>query len=84
MKHEARRSMTRMMISSRASKTSRTPKQPCRHSKLEMDEIEKLQAMLRSRQSPTWAAMEKRVEKRIQALMEKLFPGDKENDDDSE
>jgi hypothetical protein len=50
----------------------------------ELDEIEKLQAMLRSRQSPISAAMKTRVEKRIHALMEKLFPGDKQNDDDGE
>ena len=30
------------------------------------------------------AAIKKRVQKRIQTLMEKLFPGDNEDDDDSE
>ena len=51
----------------------------------ELEEIEKLQSMLRSRQSPILAALKSRVEQRINTLIGKLFPlEENENDRNSE
>jgi hypothetical protein len=44
----------------------------------ELEELETLQSMHRSRQSPISAVMKNRIEQRMNTLMGKLFPGEEE------